>query len=231
MTTTTVGTQPAGRYDLSSVLLRCGVIAGPVFIAAFLVEGATRADYDPIRHPVSSLQLGAFGWTQVTNFILAGALTVVSAAGLRRTLGAWGKTSTWGPLLVALVGIGLIGAGVFVTDPANGYPPGTPAIVDYSWHGALHDGFSVFTFVGWPAACFVFARYFARVDQRSWAAYSAASGALFAICFVLTNLGFSQTEGLRDIAGLLQRMTVTIGWAWLTLLAIHTSRANRSDRL
>ena len=32
------------------------------------------------------------------------------------------------PTLVGLAGIGLIGAGIFVTDPLNGYPPGTPLI-------------------------------------------------------------------------------------------------------
>jgi len=37
-------------------LLRCGLAAGPAFAAAFLVEGAIRADgYQSLRHPVSSL--------------------------------------------------------------------------------------------------------------------------------------------------------------------------------
>jgi hypothetical protein len=39
-------------------LLACGVIGGPLFVATFLVEGATRADYELLRHPVSSLALG-----------------------------------------------------------------------------------------------------------------------------------------------------------------------------
>ena len=42
----------------TKTLLVCGVIAGPLFVVAFLVEGATRAHYDPLRHPVSSLALG-----------------------------------------------------------------------------------------------------------------------------------------------------------------------------
>ena len=65
-------------------LLACGVIGGPLFVATFLVEGATRADYDPLRHPVSSLALGDLGWTQDANFIVAGLLTLAFAAGLRR---------------------------------------------------------------------------------------------------------------------------------------------------
>lgn len=41
-------------------LLACGAIAGPLFVVAFL-EGATCDDYDPLRHPVSSLALGPSG--------------------------------------------------------------------------------------------------------------------------------------------------------------------------
>ena len=42
-------------------LLRCGLAAGPVFTATFLLEGATRDGYRPLRHPVSSLALGPRG--------------------------------------------------------------------------------------------------------------------------------------------------------------------------
>jgi len=52
----------------------------------FLVEGATRTRYDPLRQPVSSLALGDWGWTQSANFIVAGLLTLAFAVGLRLTL-------------------------------------------------------------------------------------------------------------------------------------------------
>ena len=45
----------------TTALLVCGAIAGPLFVVAFLIEGATRADYNPLRHPVSSLALGDDG--------------------------------------------------------------------------------------------------------------------------------------------------------------------------
>ena len=38
---------------------------------------------------------------------------------------------------------------------------------------------------------------------------------------VLTSLAFNQVEPLVQVGGLLQRATVTVGWTWLTLLAIH----------
>ncbi|MGI5170389.1 hypothetical protein ACQEU3_39170 [Spirillospora sp. CA-253888] len=34
-----------------------GVIAGPLFTLTYLAEGAARANYDPLRHSVSTLAL------------------------------------------------------------------------------------------------------------------------------------------------------------------------------
>src|SRR6185295_12186986 len=111
----------------TKTLLRCGVIAGPLFTLAWIIEGATRAGYDPLRHPISSLAIGEAGWTQTANFIVTGLLLLAFAVGLRRALQPRGG-SWWGPVLVGAVGLGLLGAGLFVTDPLSGYPPGTPAL-------------------------------------------------------------------------------------------------------
>jgi len=32
---------------------------------------------------------------------------------------------------------------------------------------------------------------------------------------------FHQADGLAPLGGLFQRITITLGWAWLTLLALH----------
>lgn len=208
----------------TKTLLVCGVIGGPLFVATFLAEGATRAGYDPLRHPVSSLALGDSGWTQTANLILAGLLTLALAAGLRRALRPE-RGSTWGPLLVGVWAAGLLGAGIFVTDPVSGYPPGAPdRLSGYSWHGALHDLFSLTAFVALAAACFVFARRFAACGERGWAVYSAVGGLVFVIAFVLSSAGFGQAAGLVDLAGLLQRVAVAIGFGWITLLAVHFLR-------
>lgn len=45
----------------NQALLVCGMAAGPLFTLAYVVEGATRADCKPLRHPVSSLALGRAG--------------------------------------------------------------------------------------------------------------------------------------------------------------------------
>jgi hypothetical protein len=215
-----------GQISASAkMLLTVGAVAGPLFTLLWIIESLTRADYNPLRHPVSSLALGDFGWMQVVNFIVAGLLMLAFALGLRLVLRAQ-KGSTWGPLLVAIWAIGLIGAGIFITDPVSGYPPGTPdLIVSPTAHGALHDQFSLPGFAALTGACFVFSYRFAGEGERGWAFYSVFTGILFPAGIMLASAAFSQNESLVAFGGLIQRVTITIGWAWLTLLAVHMLRA------
>jgi hypothetical protein len=190
---------------------------------------------DRRRHPrqlrpaTSSGQLafGDSGWTQRTNFLITGLLTLAFAVGLRRALRTLGG-STWGPLLVGAYAIGLLGAGIFVADPMSGYPPGTPdKRLIYSVHGVLHDLFSTLVFLGLPVACFVFGRWFAARGERGWAIYSAVTAVVFLGAFILSSAGFGQAEGLVDLAGLFQRVTLIAGFGWLTLLAFRFLRSLR----
>jgi hypothetical membrane protein len=212
-------------------LLRAGLVAGPLFAASFLLQGALRDGYDPMRHPVSSLALGPTGWVQVATFLAAGVLTVAFAAGLRRSLRP-GPGAVAGPLLVAVWGVTLVGAGVFVTDPVGGYPAGTPPVPDPpSWHGLLHDLLAVPGFLGLAAAMLVFGYAFARRRARGWSIYSGLSGVVFLILFVPASMGFSQEGPWVSTAGLLQRLTVGVGWLWLTALAVRQTAADRAAAL
>ena len=206
-------------------LLACGALAGPLFVITFLIEGATRTNYNPLRHPVSSLALGELGWIQVTNFIVAGLLTLAFAIGLWLTLRPQ-RGSIWGPLLVAVWGIGLLGAGSFITDPVSGYPPGSPdVLLNPTAHGALHDQLSLLGFLALTIACFVFSYGFATRGERGWATYSALTGILFPMGIILSSMAFSQNVSLVAYGGLIQRVTITVGWTWLTLLAIHVLKS------
>jgi hypothetical protein len=79
--------------------------------------------------------------------------------------------------------------------------------------------------VALAAACFVFTRRFAGRGERGWAVYSAVSGVVFAVAFVLSSAGFGQAQGLVDLAGLFQRLGVATGFGWLTLLAVRFLRS------
>jgi hypothetical membrane protein len=203
------------------MLVIYGVIIGPLFVIAFLVQGALRPDYDPLRHSISTLALGSeFGWVQSLNFIVAGLLMLAFAVSVRQVL-RLEMRSIWGPLLIGLWGVGLIGAGIFVTDPDIGYPPGTPYPIQVSMHGALHNLSAGLGFPALVAACLVFARWFAVRRERGWAFYSAVSGVVLLITVILASYGFRHPEGLGSFGGLFQRIAVICGWGWLAALAIR----------
>jgi len=209
------------RVPSTRALQTCGAIAGPLFVTTFLVEGALKPDYNPMRHPVSSLALGPYGWTQAANFIVAGLLTLAFVVGL---LLLPGVRHVIGALLMGIWAIGLIGAGIFVTDPASGYPPGTPPTpIEPTSAGRLHDLFSVPAFFGLGLACFVLA---AGRGWR-WMVYSILTGVAFLVTFFVSGVAFSQ-EAFVDVGGLWQRVSVTIGWAWVTTLAVR--QLLRADR-
>lgn len=151
-------------------LLAGGVVAGPLFVAAVLIQASTRDGFDLGRHPLSLLSLGDLGWIQIATFVITGTLYLACATGLRRALRP-GRGGTWGPVLVGTAGVGLIAAGVFVTDAGAGFPPGAPdgAPAQISWHGALHEVGFLLAFGGLVAGCLVLARRFAVDRQRGWA--------------------------------------------------------------
>jgi hypothetical protein len=124
MTAATVSGPEPGRRGL----LRCGAAAGPLFVSVFLIEGARRPDYKPLRHPVSSLSLGPRGWIQVANFATTGMLYIAGATGLARSPG---RTACSRIAVAALgsAGLGLLGSAMFHTDPVSGYPPEHPTLL------------------------------------------------------------------------------------------------------
>lgn len=207
---------------MTSRLLLCGVVGPVIFVASFLVQGALRSGYDALRHPVSSLSLGATGWVQVATFLITGLLIAAYAVGLRRAGCGW-----WTPVLVGLVGVGLVGAGIFVADPISGYPPGSPVPAPSTVHGIAHQLFSTPVFTALPAAMLVMARRFFRSGERGWARYSLLSAPIFFGCFVLAAFGFDQNPLLMPVGGLWQRLALVVGLTWLAALALHLRRTVR----
>lgn len=132
-----------------------------------------------------------------------------------------GPGGTWGPLLVGLYGLGLIGAGVFVADPMNGFPPGLPANAygNVSWHGLLHFVFGGVGFIGLIAACFAFARRFADLGERGWARYSVATGVLYFAAFFGIAAGSQQGGAVLTFVVLAFTAAVVLGWAWISAMA------------
>ncbi|WP_212829870.1 DUF998 domain-containing protein [Catellatospora sp. TT07R-123] len=184
-------------------------------MAAVLIEGATRPGYDSIRHPISSLALGDQGWTQTAVFLITGTLSLLLAAGLAR---GPGRRPRWAAVLISLWAVGLLGTGVFVTDPVSGYPIGTPDIPPGTASGQLHNLFALLGALAFVVACVVLRNR----GGRGWRIGSLLTGALFLVTLVLASAGFGQADGLVAIGGLLDRIAVTAAWAWISVLALRT---------
>jgi Protein of unknown function (DUF998) len=158
-------------------LLRCGAIAGPLFLLVVLLQDYTRSGVDPRTQQLSLLSLGDWGWVQILNFVVAGALNLMYAIGLRRLLPRQ-RSGDAAALLIGTYGLGLVAVGVFATDPANGYPPGVVEPPSVSWHGALHVLGALVVFLALTGALLSFARLFRDRREPAWSAYALMSAAL-----------------------------------------------------
>ena len=212
------GCSPAGRVTRS--LLGYGVLAGPFFVVVAVVQGLTRPGFDLTRHDVSLLSNGSLGWIQIANFVLTGAFVLAFAVGLGRALGS-GRGATWAPRLLAGYGLGLIGGGIFIADPMNGFPPGAPAghPATISAHGILHLVAAGLGFLCLVAACLVMARRFAGERRRGWMAYSILAGVAFLAAFAGVASGSAS-----PVVVLAFWAALILVWSWMAAVAVHFYR-------
>lgn len=209
------------RAGSRRALLRCGAAAGPLFVSVFLIEGARRPGYKPLRHPVSSLALGPRGWLQAANFAATGMLYLAGAAGLARSPDPAARSRIAAAALGA-TGLGLLGSAVFRTDPVSGYPPGTPdAPAKTTATGTIHTVAALPIFLGIPAAAAACAWQGSRHGRPGWAAYSAATAAAMLAGMGLAGQGFSQVPRFVSHAGLFQRAAIVAGFSWLTAVSVR----------
>ncbi|TMC74473.1 MAG: DUF998 domain-containing protein [Chloroflexi bacterium] len=203
-------------HPINTALLRCGVVAGPLFIIVGAIQVLTRPGFDVRYNMLSQMALGDQGWIQVANFVVSGMLVLASAVGIRRALRS-GPGSTWGPRLVGVYGVGLIAAAIFGADPGFGFPPGTPSgpPTTMSTHGLLHFVSAAFGFFAVISACFVFARRFAKLGHRGWATYSVFTGVFFLVAF----LGTASGSGLVVLT-LALWVAIALAWVWVSALAV-----------
>jgi hypothetical membrane protein len=198
-------------------LLAAGLVGPLVCVVVILVEGATRPGYHAWHHPMSNLALGPQGWVMTIAFVVLGAGLLCFAVGLRRFLNS-GRGSIWGPILIAVVGVSLIGLAIFPTDPGLGYPPGVAATS--TLHGFLHSLLSgVFGDPPMVAACIVLTRRFAQArGGRPWVLYSIATIILVVVFQVLGAVAYVSSDPGSPY-GFLQRLEFFTELGWVAVLA------------
>jgi hypothetical protein len=224
MSTPDLSPTPRARIA-TEVLLWGGVVGAAGFVVVFLVEGAVRDGYDPVRLAVSYLSLDEGGWIQVATFLVAGALVIGLAAGVRRMLrGGVGATGV--PVAIALAGAGLVIAGLFSTMPAFGYPPGTPGgfPTDIPATAYLHVAGALCLFGGCVAAPLLMARRLRADGAAGAAAASVATAVVVLLFFGASSADASGEPFFPAVAGLLQRVSIVAGLGWLGWLALWLLR-------
>ena len=221
MTTQTAATSAAARTcspegRVTRSLLGYGPLAGTVFVASILIQGLTRRGFSIPHDDASLLANGPLGWIQVVTFLVAGAMTITAAVGVHRAL-----PSRWAARLIGLYGAGLMAAGVFRADPADGFGPGATAgqAAHISWHGDGHLIAASIGFIAMIAACFVVARYLSRAGDRGLAIYSRVTGVVFLAAFVGVTTGSSSPAVVLPFYA-----AVTAAFTWLAIVCVHLYR-------
>lgn len=212
------GTTPAQisrRLDQTHALLRNGVMAGPIYLAAGIIQGLVRDGFDFARHPLSVLANGQSGWIQTATFIVTGVMVIAAAMGLARVLQPH-KATSW---LLGVFGLSMVVAAAFRADPMDGFPPGTPEGMptSISTRGMIHfiAGALGFTFLG--VSGLVAARALSRRQASGLSKLSLASG-------IAVLLGFFGGPALSSNPVIGIWVGVVVGWAWLAILSWELSR-------
>lgn len=212
----------------SKWLLVCGVVAGPLFIVTFIIDGLLRPGYHPLRDSVSALALGKYAWVQVANFEITGLLILGFAIGLRGQFNSSPGIS-WKATLFIILAITIMGAGIFKTDARHAYLLGPSLLpVEHSWHGTLHVLFAVSGFLILSAGCFSFARQFRQEGNIIWWLYSLASGIGILVFLLLTDIALGHVRGLKGYDGLFERISIIVGLGWLSVLSVKLLRTSHA---
>ena len=197
---------------VTNFLLRCGVVAGPFYLAVGLMQAFVRDGFDFARHPLSVLANGPGGWIQTANFALTGLMVIAAAVGIKRALGPRSKALA---VFLGAYGAAIMVAAIFPADPVDGFPPGTPEgfPTSISAAGLLHFaagglGFACLTISGFVAAWTLLRR-----KMLLLAALSLVSGLTVAVGFFG---GIMLPIGIIGIW-----IAVVVGWIWLSVVSLR----------
>jgi uncharacterized protein DUF998 len=212
----------------SRLLLAGGAAGGVLFIAVFVIESLVHpAGYVPLRHTVSAFVLGPHGWVQQLNFVVSGLLLAFSALTVR---GAWASRGGGRavPILLGLVGLGMLGSGFFAADPvaagvtaAFPYPLGQPVSTARTTHGILHDLCGIPVFLGVPLLAGAAGYRYLRSRRHRWGGWSIGVCLVFLAGFVLTSSALAQPPLIPPVGGLLQRLTLVVGLGWVVAFLLE----------
>jgi hypothetical protein len=199
-------------------LLGYGVIAGPFYLAVGLIQAFVRDGFDLARHSLSVLANGPGGWVQTVNFLITGLMVIAAAVGIARVPAVKARAACW---FLGTFGASMIVAAAFRADPVDGFPPGTPEGIpaSISTTGLLHFVAGAVGFIALGVSCLLAARAMSRLNERSLARLSLASGVVVLLGFFGGALLGSHASPVLGIW-----IAVVVGWAWLAIMSLRLYR-------
>jgi hypothetical protein len=199
-------------------LLRCGLIAGPFYLAVGLTQALLRNGFDLSRHPLSLLANGPGGWIQTANFVLTGLMVLAAAVGFRRIPERLPRGMTY---FLGAFGVAMIVAAVFPADPVDGFPPGTPKgpPTSITTTGLVHFAAGGLGFLSLGISCLIAAWAMWRRKVSYLALISLFSGLAVLVGF------FGGIMSPIGVAGIW--FAVVVGWAWLAILSLRLNTLRR----
>lgn len=200
-------------------LLAAGVAGAALYVVMILAMHAIQPEIDPLDQRggfPSEYAIGRWGWLMALGFAGFGVGVLAVSAGLHRSLANSGRTTT-AAVFLAISGLGLIGAGIFTSDPPR--PDGT---VGYTLSGQLHALAGLLSFAGLITGLFLVRGVFARDPARRplarltrWVAWGTLAGLVAEIV----------AESAGTVPGLVGRIFLPVPLIWLVIVVNRLWRA------
>jgi len=191
-----------------------------LWLALLAIAAALRPDFSPLTHYIS--ELGARGssteaLTRGAAFGFTGLLYVCFAVGLRATF-RHGWLLAAACFLVALEGIGRMGAGIFPCDPG---------CVRVTATQDLHTQFATVGFCSGILAALIWGGLFLRLAPfRSLSGFSIACGTAALVSLLLMSWDGNPWGG----PGLFEHLATIVLSIWLLVFAVRAVRADRAHQ-
>lgn len=211
-------TMTGSRFALASI------IAGGLFVLLLSSLHLLQPEFDPTWRFISEYALGDFGWMMHLAFGLL-ALAQISVA---ITIFPHIRTVTGyiGLVILGISAIGVIIAGIFVTDPITVSPD------DATFSGSMHSIGAMLDYT--PVAALLISLSLSRLDVwRPMKRVLLTSSIIAIVAMLLFVLQIPQDGqfGPGVLAGMFGRFLILANIAWLTIVGIHATKLGASKKM
>lgn len=191
----------------------CGILAPILWLALIALTGAMRPEFNHISHYIS--ELGEKGSTteqlmRYAGFQFTGFLYLAFASALWATSGnQWLRLVA---VLVALDGVGRIGAGMFPCDPG---------CLGFSIEQHLHHDFATVGFISGAGAAIICGIAFRQLPSPRYLSWYSIGSGILALIFLLL---MAWNDNPIEAHGLFEHLATLLLSVWLLVFAVYCLR-------